>query len=159
LPLPPSLWRCGRHCGGMTGVMLDRDVALMLLFAVHGRVRPISGNGHRGGGPHGSLPCQRALRVPQARQKYAKRVRRSHVYVAGVGRGRDCSRRGIGVGRFDDVMGARARWKPALSLGRLLTANTLLTSLVGYAYYQYSTPSNKWNFGSSPCCNSTTGDD
>jgi hypothetical protein len=40
------------------------------------------------GGPCGSPSCQRVPRVPRARQKYAE-----------------------GVGRFDDVMGAQARWK------------------------------------------------
>jgi hypothetical protein len=69
----------------MTGVMLDRDAAPMLPFTVHGRVHPISGNRRRGGGPHGSPPCQRALRVPRARQKYAKKVRCSRAYVAGFG--------------------------------------------------------------------------
>jgi hypothetical protein len=38
---------------------------------------------------------------------------------ASLGRGRDRSRRGARVGRFDDVMGARVRRKPALSLRRL----------------------------------------
>jgi hypothetical protein len=99
--------------------MLDHKVAPMLPFTVRGRVCPISGNGHRGGGPRGSPPCQRAPCVPRARRKYTKGVGRSRAYVAGVGRGGDCSRRGAGVGRFDDVMGARARRKPALSLGRL----------------------------------------
>jgi hypothetical protein len=75
----------------MTGVMLDRDVAPMPPFTVHGRVRPISGNRRRGGGPHGFPPCQRALHVSWARQKYAKKVRCSRAYVTGFGRGEDCS--------------------------------------------------------------------
>jgi hypothetical protein len=54
-------------------------------FTVHGHVCPIGKNGCCGGGPHGSLPCQRAPRVPRARQKYAKRVRRSYAYTTGVG--------------------------------------------------------------------------
>jgi hypothetical protein len=63
----------------------------MFLFTVHSHVRPISGNGHRGEGPRGSPPCQRAPRVPQARQKYTKGVRCSHAH-------------NVGVGRFDDVV-------------------------------------------------------
>jgi len=66
----------------MTGVMSDHNVAPMLPFTMHGSVCPIIGNGCRVGGPRGSRPRQRALRVPRPRQKYAK-----------------------GVGRFDDVMG------------------------------------------------------
>jgi hypothetical protein len=69
-------------------------------------------------GPRSSSPCQRVLRVPWMRGKHAKRVRHSRAYITGVGRGGDCSRRGIRVGRFDDVMGARARRKASLSLGR-----------------------------------------
>jgi hypothetical protein len=52
--------------------MLDHSAAPMLPSTVHGRVRPISGNRCRGGGPCGSRPCQRALRVPWARRKCAK---------------------------------------------------------------------------------------
>jgi hypothetical protein len=55
---------------------------------MHGHVRPIGGSGCRGEGPRGSLSCQRAPRVPRARQKYAE-----------------------GVERFDDIMGAQARRK------------------------------------------------
>jgi hypothetical protein len=40
------------------------------------------------GGPHGSPSCQRASRVPRARWKYIE-----------------------GVGRFDDIMGARTKQK------------------------------------------------
>jgi hypothetical protein len=76
----------------MTEVMLDQSAVPTLLFTVHGHVRPIGGNERRGEGPRGSPPCQRAPRVPRARQKYAERVGRSRAYVAGVG-------------RFDDVMG------------------------------------------------------
>jgi hypothetical protein len=39
------------------------------------------------------------------RQKYAKRVGISCAYIAGVKRGRNRSRQGVGVGHFDDVMG------------------------------------------------------
>jgi hypothetical protein len=48
----------------MTGVMLDHNAAPMLPFTVHGRVRPIIGNGCHGGahaapglarGPYASL--------------------------------------------------------------------------------------------------------
>jgi hypothetical protein len=95
----------------MTGVTTDHSVAPMSPFTVHGRVRPIIGNGCRGGGPRGSLPCQRALRVPWARRTYAKGVRHSHTFVAGVRRGGDRARRDERVGCFDDVMGARARQK------------------------------------------------
>jgi hypothetical protein len=38
----------------MTGVMLGQGVVPMLLFVVHGHVRPISGSGCRGWGPRGS---------------------------------------------------------------------------------------------------------
>jgi hypothetical protein len=61
----------------MTGVMLGQSVVPVFLFTVHGHVRPIGGNGRRGEAPRDSLPCQRTPRVPRARQKYAKRVRRS----------------------------------------------------------------------------------
>jgi hypothetical protein len=85
-------------------------------------------------GARGSLPSHRALHVPRARQKYAKRIRRSHAYVAGVGRGGDCSRWGAGVGRFDDVMGlGQGGRRPYASSD--LAADTLLTPLVEYAYY------------------------
>jgi hypothetical protein len=39
-------------------------------FTVHGRVRPIIGNGGCGRGPRSSQPLPRALRVPQTRLKY-----------------------------------------------------------------------------------------
>jgi hypothetical protein len=71
--------------------MSDHNTAPMLPFIVHGRVHPIIRNGCRGGGPRGSRPRQRALRVPRARLKYVKGVGRSRAYVAGVGRGGDCS--------------------------------------------------------------------
>jgi hypothetical protein len=109
----------------MTGVMLDHSAAPMLPSTMYGRVCPISGNGCRGGGPRGSRPCQRALRVPRARRKYAKGVGCSHAYLAGVGRGGERFRRDARVGRFDDVMGARARRKPALSLGWLNSWHTI----------------------------------
>jgi hypothetical protein len=88
----------------MTGVMLDHSAAPMLPSTVHGHVRPISGNGCRGGGPHGSQPCQRALCVPRARRKYVERVGLSRAYVARVGRSRDHSRWGARVRRFNDVI-------------------------------------------------------
>jgi hypothetical protein len=89
----------------MTGVILDQSAVPMLLFTVHSHVRPIGGNGRYGEDSRGSPPCQRAPRAPRARQKYAKRVGRSRAYVAGVEQGRNCSRQGTGVRRFDDVMG------------------------------------------------------
>jgi hypothetical protein len=48
--------------------------------------------------PEGSM-------CPSVEVEYAKRVGRSRAYVIGVGRDEDCSRRGTGVGRFNDVMG------------------------------------------------------
>jgi hypothetical protein len=104
---------------GMTGVISFRTTAPIPPYTVRGRARPIRGGGCRGGGPRGSQLRPRALHVPRARRKYAEGVGRSHAYVTGVGQGGDCSRRGARVGRFDDVMGARARRKPALSPGRL----------------------------------------
>jgi hypothetical protein len=95
----------------MVGVMLGLSAVPTLLFTVHDHVRPISGNGCRGEGLRGSPPCQRAPCVPQARQKYAKGVEHSRAYIAGVGRGKNCSRQHTGVGRFDDIMGARVRRK------------------------------------------------
>jgi hypothetical protein len=89
----------------MTGVILSQSMVLVLMFIVHGHVRPIDRSGCRGEGPRDSPPCQRAPRVPRVRLKYAKGVGRSHAYVAGVGRGRNHSWQGAGVGRFDDVMG------------------------------------------------------
>jgi hypothetical protein len=68
--------------------MLGQGVVPVLLLIVHGHVRPIGGSRCRGWGPRGSPSCQRVPRVPRARRKYAE-----------------------GVGRFDDVMGARARRK------------------------------------------------
>jgi hypothetical protein len=52
--------------------MSDHNAAPMLLFIVHSHVRPIIGNGCHGRGPCSSRPHLRALRVPRARQKYAK---------------------------------------------------------------------------------------
>jgi hypothetical protein len=69
----------------MTRVMFGQSVVHVLLFTVHGHFRPIGGNGCRGEGPRGSLPCQRAPRVLRVRQKYAMGVGRSRAYVAGVG--------------------------------------------------------------------------
>jgi hypothetical protein len=83
----------------MTGVMSGHNTAHMLSFTMHGRVRPIIGNGCRGGGPCGSRPCQRVLRVPRARWKYAQGVERFRAYVAGVGRSRAYV---AGVGRDRD---------------------------------------------------------
>jgi hypothetical protein len=88
----------------MTGVMLGQSAVPTFLFTVHGHVRPIGGNGRRGKAPRGSPPCQRAPRVPRARQKYAKEVGRSRAYVARNGRGGNRSRQGAEVGCFDDVM-------------------------------------------------------
>jgi hypothetical protein len=68
--------------------MLGQGVVPVLLLTVHDHVCPIGGSGCRGWGPRGSLSCQRAPRVPRARQKYAEEV-----------------------GRFDDIMGAWARRK------------------------------------------------
>jgi hypothetical protein len=85
--------------------MLGQSVVPTLLFLVHGHVLPICKDGHRGEGPSGFSPCHRAPRIPRARQKYAKRVRRSHAYVVGIGQGGSCSRQGAGVGHFDDIMG------------------------------------------------------
>jgi hypothetical protein len=75
----------------MTRVTLGQSVVLVLLFTVHGHVRPIGGSGCRGEGSRGSLPCQRAPSVPRARLKYADGVTRSYAYVAGIGRGRSRS--------------------------------------------------------------------
>jgi hypothetical protein len=69
----------------MTEIMSDHSAAPMLPFTVHGRVRPIIGNGCHGGGPCGSRPRPRALRIPRARRKYAKGVGRSRAYIVGVG--------------------------------------------------------------------------
>jgi hypothetical protein len=85
--------------------MLGQNAVPTLLFTMHGHVCPIGGNGCRGEGPCGFPPCQRAPRVPRARQKYAKGVGRSRAYVAGVGRGGNRYRQDVGVERFDDVMG------------------------------------------------------
>jgi hypothetical protein len=60
----------------------------VLLLTVYGHIRPIGGSGCHGWGPRGSSSCQRAPRVPRARRKYVE-----------------------GVGRSNDVMGARARRK------------------------------------------------
>jgi hypothetical protein len=89
----------------MIGVMLGQSVVPTLLFTVHGHVHPIGGNGCCGEGPHGSPPCQRGPHVPRARQKYAKGVGRSRAYVVMIERDGNHSRLGIGIGRFDDVMG------------------------------------------------------
>jgi hypothetical protein len=67
--------------------MSSHNAALMPPFTVHGRVRPIIGNGCHGGGPRGSQLRLRALHVPWARRKYVEGVGRSRTYVAGVGRG------------------------------------------------------------------------
>jgi hypothetical protein len=72
----------------MTEVMLGHGVVPVLLLTVHGHIRPIGGSGCRGWGPRGSPSCQRAPCVPRVSQKYVE-----------------------GVGRFDDIMGSRARWK------------------------------------------------
>jgi hypothetical protein len=56
----------------MTGVILGQSMVLVFLLTVHGHVCPISGSGCHGEGPHGSPSCQRAPRVSQAKQKYAK---------------------------------------------------------------------------------------
>jgi hypothetical protein len=98
--------------------MLGQSAVPKILFVMHGNVCPIGRNRRRGKGPRGSSPCHGAPHVPWARQKYAKGVRRSCAHVARVERDGNCYRRGAGVGRFDDVMGARARRKASLSLGR-----------------------------------------
>jgi hypothetical protein len=56
----------------MTGVILSQSMVLVLVFIVHGHVRPIGRSGCRGEGPRDSPPCQRAPRVPRVRLKYAK---------------------------------------------------------------------------------------
>jgi hypothetical protein len=78
----------------VTRVTLDQSVVPVLLFTMHGHVHPIGGSGCRGWGSYQRTPC-----VPRARRKYAEGVRRSRAYIAGVG-------------RFDDVVTARARRKP-----------------------------------------------
>jgi hypothetical protein len=98
--------------------MLGQSTVPTLLFTMHGHIRPINRNGRRDEGPRGFSHCQRAPRVPRARQKYAKGVGRSRAHVAGVERGGNCSRQGAGLGAFDDIMGARAGRKASLSLGQ-----------------------------------------
>jgi hypothetical protein len=50
---------------------------------------------------------------PERGKSMPKRARCSRAYITGVGRGRDYSRRGVGIGRFDDVMGlGRGRRRP-----------------------------------------------
>jgi hypothetical protein len=55
---------------------------------------------------------------PSSEAEVRQGVGRSPACVAGVGRGGSRSRQGAGVGRFDDVTGARAKRKAFLSLGR-----------------------------------------
>jgi hypothetical protein len=50
--------------------------------------------------------------------------------LQGLGEAKIVSRRGARVGRFDDVMGAQARRKPALASGDL-SADTLLMPWLG----------------------------
>jgi hypothetical protein len=89
----------------MTGVMSDHNAAPMLPFIVHGRVRPIIGNGCHGGaqaasglarGPYASLgrggSMPRGLDAPV-------------FTLQGSARGEDCFQRGARVGRFDGVTG------------------------------------------------------
>jgi hypothetical protein len=52
--------------------MLGQSTVPTLLFTMHGHIRPINRNGRRDEGPRGFSHCQRAPRVPRARQKYAK---------------------------------------------------------------------------------------
>jgi hypothetical protein len=82
-------------------------------YTVRGHARPIRRGGCCGGGPHGSQLRPRAFRVPRARRKYADGVGRSHPYVTGVGRGRDCSRparraRGLAAGSGEAKIVRRA---------------------------------------------------
>jgi hypothetical protein len=98
--------------------MLGQSVVPAFLLTVHGHVRPIGGSGCRGECPRGSLSGQRAPHVPRARQKYAKGIGHFRAFVAEVGRGGSRFRQGAGVGRFDDVTGARAMRKAYPSLGR-----------------------------------------
>jgi hypothetical protein len=69
----------------MIGVMLGQSAVPTFLFTVHGHVHTIGGNGRRGKGPRGSPPCQRAPRVPRARQKYAKEVGAPVLTLQGTG--------------------------------------------------------------------------
>jgi hypothetical protein len=68
--------------------MLSQGVVPVLLLTGTVTSIPSAGVGAVVEGPWGSLSCSRAPRIPRARWKYAE-----------------------GVGRFDDVTGARARRK------------------------------------------------
>jgi hypothetical protein len=107
----------------MTGVMSGQSAVPMLLLNVHGLVCPISGSGCRSEGPRGFSPCQRAPRVPRARQKYAKGVSRSRAYVAMVGHFDDVMRLGRGgnyrprhLSWLRPFRKARAGWRLAFGL-------------------------------------------
>jgi hypothetical protein len=124
----------GRRCGGMTGVMLGQSVVPAFLLTVHGLVRPIGESGCHGEGPRGSLSCQRAPRVPRARQKYTKGIWRAYAFVAEVGRGRSHSRRAQGSGALMTSRGlGRGERRTRASCD--IVADTLLSPLIGYAYY------------------------
>jgi hypothetical protein len=85
-------------------VMSSRTTALMPTFIVHGRVRPIIGNGGRGGGPRDSQLRLRALRVPQARRKYAGGgVGRSRAYVVVSGEAEIVPDKAQGSGEAETV--------------------------------------------------------
>jgi hypothetical protein len=95
---------------GLTGVISFCTTAPMPPYTVRGRACPIHGGGRHGRGPRGSQLRLRALPVPRPRRKYAEGVGCFHAYVAGVRRGRDCSRwarctRGLaaGLGEADIV--------------------------------------------------------
>jgi hypothetical protein len=101
-------------------------------------IRPINGSRCRGEGLCGSLSCQRAPRVPWARQKYAKGSGTPVLTLPGSGeaeivpdwaRGLDTLMTSRELGR-----GRRRSWASGD-----LVANTLLSSLVGYAYHWYPT--------------------
>jgi hypothetical protein len=51
LLLPLLLWRYGRRCGTMTGVMSSQGVVPVLLVTMHGHVHPIDGSECRSWGP------------------------------------------------------------------------------------------------------------
>jgi hypothetical protein len=69
LPSPPLLWRYGRRCDRMIGVISDQGMVPVLLLTVHGHFHSVNGSEYRSWDPHGSPSRLRVPRAPRARQK------------------------------------------------------------------------------------------
>jgi hypothetical protein len=75
----------------MTGVIMSQDMVLVLLFAVHGHVRPIGGSGHRGWGVPWLTILLEGYKCPSGEAEVTRGGRVLSMTPRGLGRGGEMS--------------------------------------------------------------------